>query len=37
MNDIIYSSKYFDFIIYVDDTTFSSVLTTPYIIMSILS
>ena len=28
MNDINYSSKYFDFIFYADDTTFSSVLTT---------
>ena len=28
MNDLNYSSKYFDFIIYVDDTTLSSVLTT---------
>ena len=28
MNDIMYSSKHFDFIIYADDTTLSSVLTT---------
>ena len=34
MNDINYSSKYFDLIIYADDTTLSSVLTTFHTIYS---